>query len=124
MAYDYSKFRSLAARLIARFGQPVTVTFKSGEPVYNAATATAAPAETTVNANVLFKRGSKGASARTLASMLQFGEWDVVMAAEQVGTLPKAGDYITRDGVKLVIAESDEARPATVGIVYFCRLQK
>lgn len=122
MAYDYTSFRNLATKLIIKFGMEVTLTLKS-EGTYDTATSTvtaATPVVETVHA--VFKPTGK-AKTRPADKLIEFGEWDLVLSAEECSSMPRPGDTILRGAELLIIGDSDEARPGDSSVVYFCKLR-
>jgi hypothetical protein len=122
MTYDYTAFRGLATRLITKFGMEVELTLKS-EGSYDTATSTVTAGATVVETvHAVFKPTGK-AKTRATDKLIEFGEWDLVLSAEECTSMPRPGDTILRGTELLIIGDSDEARPGATGVVYFCKLR-
>ncbi len=120
MTYDYSATAAVANRLIARYGQSMTLTRKSlsGSSPTSKTSGTASTATSTVSAVVLPMEAAQigqdigGTAIRSTDAMIYI--------APNAGTAPQNGDTLTDGTDTWAILRANVLRPGGSVVLYDC----
>lgn len=124
MTYDYSPLAATALRLLAKFGQDVTLR-RNGEPVYDPITLTATPTITDYTikgAKFDYQLFNSGETLQN-GTLAQASDKQLYLAANSVR--PSLTDHIIfADGSIWSVADVKATEPASTPVYYECRLRQ
>lgn len=115
----YDKLTATAARLLLKYGQPVALSYTTGE-VVNPATGAVTTPGSTVNIN------ANGASTKFSKNEID-GEaikrTDIKLILEQVATAPTTGWTATLNSVDYRVMSVMPVSPGGTDVIYICQLR-
>lgn len=118
--YNYANIAATALRLIARFGQAVTITSRV-QGTYNAATSAATVTETTQTTRGVLDQYKW---REIDGSLIKAGDIKLIIAAKGLSA-PAINDSVTlADGSKLTIKNVDVLSPGAIPIIYICQVRR
>lgn len=118
--YNYANIAATALRLIARFGQAVTITSRV-QGTYNAATSAATVTETTQTTRGVLDQYKW---REIDGSLVKAGDLKLIVAAKGLSA-PAINDSATlADGSKLTIKNIEVVSPGATPIIYICQVRR
>lgn len=118
--FNYSRIAATALRLIANFGQAITITSRA-QGAYTASTSSYAVTETTQTTRGVIDQYK---SREIDGTLIQVGDSKLIIAAQGL-TAPTINDTVTlADSSKLTIKNIDPISPAGTPIIYICQVRR
>lgn len=118
--FNYSRIAATALKLIADFGQVVTITSRA-QGAYTASTSSYAVTETTQTTRGVIDQYK----AREIdGTLVQVGDSKLIVAAQGL-TAPTINNTVTlANSSKLTIKSIDPISPAGIPIIYICQVRR